>query len=158
MMLLVVAGALLTGAPGASAALAKGTVTATPHCYFLNSDGSYSVNVNVTNTDPDPVTIKIGGENKFNPGDDNQGQPDTFGPGLTVNAAQATFKAKDWAKAEWRLNGIDYALTTTTECSVTSVTAEGNLLAVLAFSVLVTAGGAALMGTRRRRRFAHDIA
>ncbi len=154
--LAVMGGVSLMGAGAASAALPAGTVTAAASCYFVNSDGSYTVNLDVTNNDAAPVTIKIGGENKFNPGADNQGQPDTFAPGTTLNAAQATFKATDWAKAEWRLNNVNYRLTTTTVCPVTAVTADGNVLAVLLFGAVVTAGGAALLGTRRGRRFGSD--
>ena len=127
-MLLVGAAVLLTGATGASAAVPKGTLVAAPSCYFLNADGSYSVNADVTNTSTDPVTIKIGGENKFDPGKDDQGQPETFAPGTTTNVAQATFKATDWSKAKWRLNGVDYPLTTTTLCSAVAVPADGNPL------------------------------
>lgn len=151
-MLAIAGGAAVLCAGPASAALAKGTLTAAPSCYFVNPDGSYSVNIDVTNNDPAVVTLKVGGENKFDPGADDQGQPESFAPGTTTNAVQATFKATDWSKAKWRLNGVDYSLTTSAVCPSTTVTAEGNLLAALAFSLLVTAGGGALMGNRSRRR------
>ncbi len=158
-VLALMGSAMLTTAPAASAAgVDKKTVVPSPTCYFTNPDGTVSIVVRVTSTNPSPVFIDYGGENKIDPGKDDQGQPTTFNSGVTDNAYVATFAADDVKKAKWKLNGGDYDLATTTVCPTTTVTAEGNLLAILAFSGLVTVGGAALMGGRRRRRFGHDAA
>ena len=140
---------LVASASLAAAAVPKGTLVAEPSCYFVNADGTYSVTADVTNNSTASVTIPIGGDNKFDPGADDQGQLATFAPGTNANAAVATFKATDWAKAKWHLNGVDYPLTTTTLCSTSTLPADGNPLAYLVFGgVALLVGGVAFGGRK----------
>lgn len=143
----------LLGASSATAGTNK-TIIPSPMCYFDNGDGTVTVNVSIENTNTFPVTIAAGsGENKFNPSPDvRAGQPSTFEPGVVDNAWAVVLTSAEFPSVKWHLAGVDYKLYTTTKCSVTTVTAEGNLLATVLFGAVVTVVGALAMGERRRRR------
>lgn len=101
----------------AGPALASGTVTPTVDCAVNNGDGTFTAYFGYQNTGANSVTIAVGDNNEFVPGDPNQGQPTIFNVGSYPEVTAVTFDPNIATSVSWVLNGLlATASASTTPC------------------------------------------
>ena len=87
------------------------TVVPILECVRRNQNGSYTARFGYDNLTGAAVTIPVGANNYFTPGNQNRGQTTVFQPGRVTNAFSVTFtKGRDNNLAIWLLRGPDGAL------------------------------------------------
>ncbi len=93
------------------------TVTISPtvvpilECVQRNANGTYTARFGYHNTTGSAVTIPVGSNNHFTPGNQNRGQTTVFQPGRVVNAFSVTFTMSASATlGVWNLKGTDNVL------------------------------------------------
>src|SRR5262249_10860637 len=87
------------------------TVAPILECVQRNQNGSYTARFGYDNSTGAAITIPIGANNYFTPGNQNRGQATVFQPGRVTNAFTVTFsKGKDENLAVWFLRGPDGVL------------------------------------------------
>jgi hypothetical protein len=87
------------------------TVVPILECVQRNANGTYTARFGYNNSTGAAVTIPVGANNYFAPGNQNRGQTTVFQPGRVVNAFSVTFtKGKGSNLAVWFLRGPDNVL------------------------------------------------
>jgi FG-GAP repeat protein/putative Ig domain-containing protein len=86
------------------------TVVPILNCVQRNHNGTYTARFGYDNSTGAAVTIPVGSNNFFTPGNQNRGQTTVFQPGLVSNAFSVTFKASGNNLAVWFLRGPDGVL------------------------------------------------
>jgi hypothetical protein len=87
------------------------TVVPILECVQRNANGTYTARFGYDNSTGAAVTIPVGSNNYFTPGNQNRGQTTVFQPGRVVNAFSVTFtKGKNNNLAVWFLSGPDGVL------------------------------------------------
>ena len=86
------------------------TVVPILECVKRNANGSYTARFGYNNSTGAAVTIPVGANNYFTPGNQNRGQTTVFQPGRVVNAFSVIFKANGSNLAVWFLKGPDGVL------------------------------------------------
>jgi hypothetical protein len=89
------------------------TTTVVPilECVQRNQNGSYTARFGYNNSTGAAVTIPVGANNYFTPGNQNRGQTTVFQPGRVTNAFSVTFtKGRSDNLAIWYLRGPDGVL------------------------------------------------
>ncbi|MCQ8903582.1 MAG: hypothetical protein NQU42_05775 [Methanothrix sp.] len=92
---------MVTASATSSVEVSREPLTPMVGCVNDNGDGTYTVTWGYTN--PNKVAVKLGPgkRNMFRPGNERQGQPEVFEPGVKENAFTTRFKEK---KIEWVLD------------------------------------------------------
>lgn len=83
------------------------TVAPLLNCVMKNANGTYTAKFGYDNTTGAAVTIPVGANNYFTPGNQNRGQVTTFQPGRVNNAFSVTFNANGSNLSIWFLKGPD---------------------------------------------------
>ncbi len=86
------------------------TVVPILNCVKRNHNGTYTARFGYDNSTGAAVTIPMGPNNFFTPGNQNRGQTTVFQPGLVANAFSVTFNASGSNLAVWFLRGPDGVL------------------------------------------------
>ncbi len=86
------------------------TVVPILNCVKRNHNGTYTARFGYDNSTGAAVTIPVGANNFFTPGNQNRGQTTVFQPGLVANAFSVTFNASGSNLAVWFLRGPDGVL------------------------------------------------
>ena len=86
------------------------TVAPILECVQRNQNGSYTARFGYDNSTGAAVTIPVGPNNYFTPGNQNRGQTTVFQPGRVNNAFSVTFNANGNNLAIWFLRGPDGVL------------------------------------------------
>ncbi len=153
---------LVWATPASAATAPDKSLSPFVSCYWDNGDNTVTVSIGVTSSNTETVEAPVGVKNKVTGVQgvkDDFGQPTSFLPGRRVNIWAPTVSSQDIAKgAEWNLTGNKLDLGSVTQCSAKPVPAEGNALAVLAFSVLVAGVGSWAISGRGRRPGASGVA
>ncbi len=86
------------------------TVVPILECVQRNQNGSWTARFGYDNSTGAAVTIPVGSNNFFLPGNQNRGQTTVFQPGRVINAFSATFNANGSNLGFWFLKGPDGVL------------------------------------------------
>jgi hypothetical protein len=87
------------------------TIVPILECVQRNANGTYTARFGYHNSTGAAVTIPVGANNYFTPGNQNRGQTTVFQPGRVINAFSATFtKGASNNLAVWYLRGPDNVL------------------------------------------------
>jgi len=81
-------------------------------CVERNRNGSWTARFGYDNSTGATVTIPVGNDNYFAPGNRNRGQTTVFQPGRRTNAFSVTFNANGASLGIWYLRGPDGVLRT----------------------------------------------